>query len=73
MYTLTVAVDIPDAPAPALSEISFNLPGDCSDGDVSTIARGIRKAFRDVYGTRVRTIGLSETGLSRNIGLEAAP
>jgi len=72
-YELVVAVDTPGAPAPATSHITFDLPPSGTDDEARTIARGIRKGFRDAYDTRVRVVSFQVTGLSRDLSLAAEP
>lgn len=69
MFTLTIDVDVEGAPAPTRSVIQFDLPADATDDLAVRVARGIRKAFRDEYASRVRVIGLQRTGLTRDMDL----
>lgn len=68
-YVLTIAVDTPGAPAPTTTVVMFDLPPGGTDLEAQTIARGIRKAFRDAYDSRVRVVSFQQTGLSRDIDL----
>lgn len=70
-YVLTIAVDTEGAPAPTQSVVEFGLPPGADDEDAITIAKGIRRAFRDAFSTRVRVVGFEETGLTRAIDLTA--
>ncbi len=70
-YVMVVEVDTVGAVAPTRSEIVFDLPGGGTDQDAVTVARGIRKGFRDAYDLRVRVVSLQQTGLVRDIGLGA--
>lgn len=71
-YVLTVEVDTAGAPAPTRSVISFDLPPGGTDTDAVTIARGVRRAFRDAFSTRVRVVSFQEVGMSRDVDLGAA-
>ncbi len=68
-YVMVVEVDTVGAASPTRSEITFDLPGGGTDPEVLTVARGIRRAFRDAYDTRVRVVSLQQTGLTRDIPL----
>lgn len=73
VFVLTIAVDTEGAPAPTEAVVQFGLPPGGTDNDARTIARGIRRAFRDAFSERVRVVSFQEHGLSRDVDLNPPP
>lgn len=68
-YVLTVEVTAEGAATPTRSVITFDLPAGGTDADAVTVAKGVRKGFRDAYDTRVTVVSFQQTGLTRDVGL----
>lgn len=68
---MTVEVQPDGAPLPTRSVIEFDLPSGSTDAEAKAVARGIRKAFRDLYDTRVKVVSFQQTGLTVDVDLGA--
>ncbi len=69
MYVLTIEIVTENAATPTRSEITFDLPGGGTDAEAAVVARGIRRAFRDAYDSRVRLVSFQQVGLARDVDL----
>lgn len=58
-------------PAPTRTVIEFDLPAGGTEADAKTIARGIRKSYKDTFGTRVKVVAFQQTGLTVDVDLPA--
>lgn len=67
MYVMIIEVDTAGAASPTRSEIHFDLPGGGTDAEAVTVAKGIRKGFRDAYDTRVRLVAFQQVGMTREV------
>lgn len=68
-YVLVVEVDTVGAATPTRSTVTFDLPVDGTDVEAVTVARGVRKGFRDAFDARVRVVSFQQTGLTRDVDL----
>ncbi len=57
--------------APSRTVIEFDLPTGGTEQDAKTIARGIRKAYRDAFASRVKVVAFQQTGLTVDVDLPA--
>lgn len=57
--------------APSRTVIEFDLPSGGTEADAKAIARGIRRAYRDVFDSRVKVVAFQEVGLSRDVEIGA--
>lgn len=71
MFRMTIEVQPDGAPLPTRSVIEFDLPSGATDAEAKAVARGIRKAFRDLYDTRVKVVSFQQTGLTVDVDLGA--
>lgn len=55
--------------APSRTVIEFDLPSGGTENDAKAIARGIRRAYKDVFEARVKVVGFQQVGLSRDVEL----
>lgn len=69
MYRLTVEVQPLGQVLPTQSVIEFDLPSGATDADAITVARGIRRSFREVYDVKVKIVAFQKTGLTADIDL----
>lgn len=58
-------------PPPSRIVIEFDLPVGGTEQDAKQVARGVRRAFRDVFSARVKVVGFQETGLTRDVEMGA--
>ena len=57
------------APAPTRTVVEFDLPAGGTEADAKVIAKGIRKAYRDAFSSRVKVVAFQQTGLSVDVDL----
>lgn len=58
--------------APARTVVEFDLPAGGTEADAKTIAKGIRKAYRDAFSGRVKVVAFQRTGLTADVDLDAS-
>lgn len=75
---IDVANDVPQGQIGAATEVSpsrtvieFDLPTGGTEQDAKVIARGIRKAYRDAFSSRVKVVAFQQTGLTVDVDLPA--
>lgn len=80
MYRLTIEITnepqetpigVTPEVAPSRTVIEFDLPAGGTEANAKAIARGIRKAFRDVFEARVKVVSFQQTGLVVDVDLPA--
>jgi hypothetical protein len=59
-------------PVPSRTVIEFSLPAGGTEADAKVIARGIRKAYRDAFSSRVKVVAFQQTGLTLDVDLPAS-